>query len=154
MSLPAYASSLSATRHLVGQILQDVFESGPISEDDSVADHCTALGDEPIVMDKKPFLWYWSSAVDEALFCSLRAEAPPSRLARIMTAVQGHSGDWSTAYPIAQVGTQLDNKTLRIGDALRVGINVCLAHQCRCGATVQSDGLHPLSCRYSAGRFS
>ena len=29
----------------------------------------------------------------------------------------------------------------------------CLAHQCRCGATVQSDGLHPLSCRISAGRF-
>ena len=29
----------------------------------------------------------------------------------------------------------------------------CLAHQCRCGATVQSDGLHPLSCRFSAGRF-
>ena len=27
------------------------------------------------------------------------------------------------------------------------------AHQFRCGATVQSDGLHPLSCRFSAGRF-
>ena len=84
----------------------------------------------------------------------LKAGAPPSRLARIMTAAQGQSGDWITAYPIAQVGTRLDDETLRIGVALRVGLNVCLAHQCRCGATVRSDGLHTLSCRFSAGRFS
>ena len=47
----------------------------------------------------------------------------------------------------------MDNEALRISVALRVGLNVCLAHKCRCGATVQSDGLHPLSCRFSAGRF-
>ena len=47
----------------------------------------------------------------------------------------------------------MDDKILQISVALRVGQNVCLAHQCRCGATVQSDSLHPLSCRFSAGRF-
>ena len=47
----------------------------------------------------------------------------------------------------------MDDEKLRISVALQVGLNVCLAHQCRCGATVQSDGLHPLSCRFSAGRF-
>ena len=47
----------------------------------------------------------------------------------------------------------MDDETLRISVALRVGLNVCVAHQCRCGATVQSDGLHPLSCYFSAGRF-
>ena len=78
----------------------------------------------------------------------------PSRLARIMTAAQGHSGDWITAYSIAQVGNRLDDRNPRISVALRVGLNVSLANQCRCGATVQSDGLHPLSCRFSAGRFS
>ena len=92
-------------------------------------------------------------AVHKALFHSFKACAPPSRLARILTAAQGHSGDWITAYPIAQVWTRLDDETLWISVALRVGLNVCLAHQCRCGATVQSDGLHPLSCRFSAGRF-
>ena len=103
--------------------------------------------------DKKPFQRHWSSSVHKALFHSLKAGAPPSRLARILTAAQGHSGDRITAYPIAQVGTRLDDETLRISVALRVGLNVCLAHQCRCGATVQSDGLHSLSCRFSAGRF-
>ena len=70
-----------------------------------------------------------------------------------MTAAQGHSGDWITAYPNAQVGTRLDDETLRISVALRVGLNVCLAHQCRCRTTVQSDGLHPPSCHFSAGRL-
>ena len=66
-----------------------------------------------------------------------------------MTAAQGHSGDWITANSIAQAGIRLDDEPLRISIALRV----CLAHQCRCGAPVQSDGLHTLSCRFSAGRF-
>ena len=47
----------------------------------------------------------------------------------------------------------MDDETLPISVALRVDRNVCLAHRCRCGATVQSEGLHPLSCRFSAGRF-
>ena len=47
----------------------------------------------------------------------------------------------------------MNDETLRISVSLLVGLNVCLTHQCRCGETVQSDGLHPLSCRFSAGRF-
>ena len=106
VSLPAYASSLSATRQLVGQILHDVFEFCPTSEVDSVAECWTELGHEPITTDKKPFQRYWSSTVHEALFRSLKAYTPPSRLVRIMTAAQGHSGDWIAAYPIAQVMTR------------------------------------------------
>ena len=55
VSLPAYASSLSATGQLVGQILQDVFESCPTSEVDLVAERWTELGHELITTDKKPF---------------------------------------------------------------------------------------------------
>ena len=73
VSLPAYASSLSDTRQLVGQILQDVFESCPTSEVDSVAERWTELGHELITTDKKPFQRYWSSAVHKALFHSLKA---------------------------------------------------------------------------------
>ena len=105
VSLPAYASSISATRQLVGQILQDVLESCQTSEVDSVAELWTELGHEPIATDKKPLQRYWQSAVNEALFRSLKAGAPPSRLARILTAAQCHSGDLITAYIIAHVGT-------------------------------------------------
>ena len=78
MSLPAYASSLSATRQLVGQILQGVFECCPTSEVDSVAERWTELGHELITTDKKPFQRYWSSAVHEALFRSLKAGSAQS----------------------------------------------------------------------------
>ena len=83
VSLPAYASSLSVTRQLVGQIFQDVFESCPTSEVDSIDECRTELRHELITMDKKPFQRYWSSAVHEALFRFLKAGAPPSHLARI-----------------------------------------------------------------------
>ena len=147
VSLPAYVSSLSATRQLVGQILLDAFESYPTSKVDSVAERWTELGHELITSDKKPFQRYWLSAVHKALFRSLIASTPSSRLARILTAAQVHPDDWITAYPIAQVWTRLDDETLRISVVLRVGLNVCLAHQCRCGATVKSDGLHAVSVR-------
>ena len=153
MSLPVYASSLSATRQLVGQILQYVLEFCPTSEVDSVAERWTELGHKLTTTDKKPFQRYWSSSVHDTLFRSLKDDAPPIRLASILTATKSHSDGWITAYQIAQVWTRLDNETLRISVALRVGHNVCLAHQCRCGSIVQSDGLRPLSCRLSAGRF-
>ena len=107
VSLPAYASSLSATRQLVGQIFQDVFESCPTSEVDSV----TELGHKPIATDSKPFQRYWSSAVHEALFRALKAGTPPSRLARILTAAKGHSGDWITAYSSLMLGPDWTAKT-------------------------------------------
>ena len=33
-----------------------------------------------------------------------------------------------------------------------VGAHLCQSHTCRCGVIVSKKGLHPLSCRYSAGR--
>ena len=93
VSLLAYASSISATRQPVCQILQDAFESCPTSEGDSVAERRTGMGHEIITTDKKQFQRYWSSAVHEALFRSFKAGAPPSRLARNLTAGQCHSSD-------------------------------------------------------------
>ena len=55
VSLPAYASSLSATRQVVVQTLQDVFESCPTSEVDSVAERWNELRHELNIASKKPF---------------------------------------------------------------------------------------------------
>ena len=35
----------------------------------------------------------------------------------------------------------------------RLCLPVCAPHKCRCGAIVDRYGLHPLSCRFSAGRL-
>ena len=46
-----------------------------------------------------------------------------------------------------------DSDTLRIGVGLRVGARLCEPHPCSRGRVVDELDLHPLSCRYSSGRF-
>ena len=55
--------------------------------------------------------------------------------------------------PSTAIGTLLDNESFRIAISQRLGLPVCAPHKCRCGAIVERYGLHPLSCRFSAGRL-
>jgi hypothetical protein len=73
--------------------------------------------------------------------------------ARLKAAARAESGLWLHAIPIPSLGTHLDGETLRIAVAQRVGALVCQPHPCRCGKKMDALGLHPLSCRVSAGRF-
>ena len=75
------------------------------------------------------------------------------RLASFKAATRHESGIWLNCVPNTRVGTFIDNDTLRIGVALRVGLTVCIPHRCKFGTTVDTFGTHPLSRRYSAGRI-
>src|SRR6266536_310645 len=46
----------------------------------------------------------------------------------------------------------MDDATVRIAAGLRLGARLVARHPCICGAHVEEDGLHGLSCRRSAGR--
>ena len=116
MSLPAYASSLCATRQFIGQI-KGILKSCPTSEVDSVVELLTALGHEQITTDKRLFQRYWSTAVQEALFRTTKPDASDTILVCIVKAAQGHSGDWITANQIGKVGTLLVDETHQIGVA-------------------------------------
>ena len=74
--------------------------------------------------------------------------------AHLIAATAPHSGAFLHARPCASLGTRLDNSSLRIAVALRLGAPVCLPHTCICGAPVDNTGRHGLSCRKSAGRLS
>ena len=54
--------------------------------------------------------------------------------------------------PCSSVGTRLDDSSLRIAVALRLGAPICAPHICVCKAEVDAFGTHGLSCRKSAGR--
>ena len=43
---------------------------------------------------------------------------------------------------------------MRIAVALRLGLNVCVPHTCRCGAPVDATGTHGLVCKRVAGRIA
>jgi len=78
-----------------------------------------------------------TTARDKAIF--LAAQAP-------------HSGAWINALPIAACGLRLDDEAIRIGVALRLGLNLCLPHECRCGAQVDVFGSHAFVCKISPGK--
>ena len=95
---------------------------------------------------------------DPILRCSsavatLAAVLNQLRQACFMAASRPDSGVWLNYVPNNRVGTFIDNDTLRIGVALRVGLTVCIPHRCKCGTTVDTFGTHPLLCRFSAWRI-
>lgn len=72
--------------------------------------------------------------------------------ARLIAAAAPHSGDFLHAVPCSAVGTRLDDTSLRLAVALRIGANMCSPHSCICGEQVDTYGTHGLTCRKSAGR--
>ena len=51
------------------------------------------------------------------------------------------------------IGTLLDKESFQIAISQRLGLPVCAPHICHCGTIVDRYGLHPLTCRFSAGRL-
>lgn len=82
----------------------------------------------------------------------LDAQANSVNRARILATAAAHSGDWLHALPISACGLRLSDEAVRVAVGLRLGVELCQAHQCPCGATVDTHGLHVLSCKRSAAR--
>jgi len=47
---------------------------------------------------------------------------------------------------------RLDDEALRVAIGLRLGLELCVPHQCHCGAHVDSFGSHAFVCKKAAGR--
>ena len=63
-----------------------------------------------------------------------------------------HSGDWLFALPIASCRLKLDDEVVRVAVGLRLGMDLCQLHQCRCGSLVDANGLHSFICKRAPGR--
>ena len=71
----------------------------------------------------------------------------------LSTAAAPHSGAFLQTLLCSAVGTPLDDPSLRIAAALRLGAPICAPHKCICGVDVDLSGVHRLSCCKSAGRY-
>ena len=78
----------------------------------------------------------------------------PVNKARLLAVSSKESGAWLRALPAASIGNLLDDNSLRIAVALRLGAPVSNRHQCVCSKSADPMGYHALSCRFSAGRHS
>ena len=73
---------------------------------------------------------------DRALIESSLVE--PSQRARFLAAQAPHSGDWLLALPIANCGLCLDDEAVRVAVGMRLGLSLCVPHNCHCGTLVLS----------------
>ena len=77
----------------------------------------------------------------------LHSSSNSEERARLLAVSSKSSSDWLHAIPIPSLGLKLDPITLKISCGLRLGSTLCHPYQCTCGAMVESNGLHGLSCK-------
>ena len=64
---------------------------------------------------------------------------------KVFNAHQGKFGSqWLNVVPCKNLDLKLDDQQLLISIGLRLGANICVAHTCHCGKSVERDGLHGL----------
>ena len=78
--------------------------------------------------------------------------ADPRQKAVLLAVMAPHFGDWLSALPIASCGLRMDDESVRVAVALRLGLGVCVPHSCSCGAAVDAWGQHAFVYKHALGR--
>ena len=156
VALPSFIASLHRCQQLLHTILPASFVQKLSDERKQAEDEWREkAGDKAAPDDNaRGRQKSWDSPIAEHIKDCLLLEANQYDRARILGAATSESGAWLRALPSASLGTHLDNETVRIAVALRVGADVCSGiHVCRCGSLADVKGHHALTCHYSAGRL-
>ena len=96
----------------------------------------------------------WDEPVCKDKFKTLLEESNQVERARLLTTAGPESSMPFHPIPFPSLGAQPDADTLTVAVALGIGAPVCEPHSFRCGANVNTLGLHNLPCRFSAGRLA
>jgi len=152
LALPAFLASIHSVLALVAKIIPFNTESYL----DSTKEKWQAIAECPFpaaaaLGSQKA----WDSPLFSKKFQEILSEtaSDPQNTARLRAVSCKESGAWLRALPSASIGNLLDDNSVRIAVALRLGAPVLSPHQCRCLAAVDSRGYHSLSCKFSAGRL-
>ncbi|XP_061706402.1 uncharacterized protein LOC133525602 [Cydia pomonella] len=153
VSLPAFLASAAGVVDLVTKILPLDGAKVTIPYAADALSAWKAFNSDPPVPEKPCRQRLWDDVVVRRLFDTLINAASGADRARLIAASKPESGAWLHALPSPNLGTLLDNDSMRVAAALRLGSDVCQPHQCICGSNVESNGHHALSCCRCAGRF-
>ena len=147
LALPAFVAFAASTLSLQSYIL-----SGCVSSDNDFLQSCllswsALFGNNPEILPPKQPFWDHSGVLaDKTVESSLLS--PHSRLSFLAACTQ-HTGDWLFALSIASCGLQLDNEAMRVAVGLKLGLDLCLPHECRC----QDFLAHPVFWRGAGSRL-
>ena len=156
IALPAFLSSIVGSKDLCLKILPSRLHAIAGPHDVHFTAACelwkmrTAAA-PPFVARQKD----WDLPLVAASSAVLLSTAPNQAAVARLTAVSApHAGAFLHAIPMTAMGTRMNDHSLRIAVAIRLGTAVCAEHRCVCGAMVDVSGIHGLSCRISKGRLA
>ena len=146
LAISAYLASAASTIQLQEEIL-----SSTTAPQDLNAEQLSSIWSTSFAKPTpSPFASYKQSAWDSPRIQADKAElwfssGDKLNVARLTAVSAPHSGDWLNAMPISACGLRLDNKMVRVAVGLRLGVDLCVPHDCPCGALVDARGIHSLS---------
>jgi len=72
--------------------------------------------------------------------------------ASFLAACCQHSPDWLFALPTASCGLKMDDEAVRVAVGLRLGLDLCVPHECHCGSMVDAREVQSFVCKRAPGR--
>jgi hypothetical protein len=152
LSVPAFLASTSSTADLVMALLPDLERPDPVRcEALEIWSYLSSAAEEPSTNSQRS----WEAPVLDVKSAELIDSAnSSSHRARILAATKKESGAWLNAFPSPNLGTLLDDDSVRIGVGIHLGTPLCHPHTCRCGSPVDQFGTHGLSCQKNPGKYS
>jgi len=109
------------------------------------------FGDVPkVLLTKQPFWDRPDVLVDKALV-EATLNSPHSR-ASFLAACTQHGGDWLFALPTASCELKMGDEAVRVAVGLRLGLDLCVPHDCHCGSVVDACRVHSFMCKRAPGR--
>ena len=155
VAVPAYLSSVHATGNGVQAMVSDTIFNESNSFFDLAKEIWLAkVGTETPLPSNQSCQKQWDLPLSKKRFDDLFSAATTEKdRARLLAVSSKNSSDWLNAFPIPSMGLKLDDNTLKISCALRLGATICQPHKCtRCGNDVDQTGTHGLSCNRQVGR--
>ena len=159
LALPSFIASSNAVLPLVRSICPDaaVYQhSASLEEAVSAFQELTGLDRHHLPAgDHASVQRAWDTLASTVTRDRLLNSANQVHRARLLAACEPHTAAWIQAVPVSNLGLHLDDETVRVTVAMRLGASICEPHNCHsCGRPVTPLGLHGLSCSKSAGRHS
>jgi hypothetical protein len=153
IALPCFISSARSTRDKVVKLVPNSIENHDITVAGALE---TLLSSVEVPDDLDASALFCQNKMSELVMTStlkgiLNTQDKAER-ARLFSAIEKESSRWMHAVPNENLGTKLDNASVRIAVSLRLGAKIVEQHNCKCGSMVDIKGRHGLSCRVSAGR--
>lgn len=153
MGLPAFLASAHGVADLVTVLLATNGDGGSLPFVSDAVSAWLTLNSGAAIPESKHVQRAWDDIGVKLLQEQLLEDAVGVEKARLRAVSQPESGAWLQAIPSPHLGTLLDDDSLRVAVALRLGCKVCEPHTCTCSSMVEADGHHALNCRRCTGRF-